>query len=247
MTAAPPWTGVTVLQAVTRPETLFRWAWRPAPRRWWVVVTATLPPLIMIAAWLTAAALQPPGYSPVRQTVSALAAQGATDPWIVTASLYVASGCLALTALGLTELALPPRIGLLVAAASAAGIAANPQPAHGSSAQHVAWTVLGALTITLWPALLAPRKAGRPAGQSPPSWPAYIVSRRARMIFTLVDVALLAWLFGETQGGSVLGLAERLSSTAQLCWPSVAAVALLRAGADREAPAAAKLPVRLSR
>jgi hypothetical protein len=49
---------------------------------------------------------------------------------------------------------------------------------------------------------------------------------RGAAIVTAVSIALLAWLVIETQGGSVLGLAERLSSSIQITWPFVVALAL---------------------
>ncbi len=45
---------------------------------------------------------------------------------------------------------------------------------------------------------------------------------------TVVFAALLGWLFIETQGGGDLGLAERLTTSAQACWPLVVAIALRR-------------------
>jgi hypothetical protein len=60
---------------------------------------------------------------------------------------------------------------------------------------------------------------------------------------TALFVALLGWLFIETRDDSVLGLAERLTSSIQTCWPFIIAVALRRAGprpaahAQRERPA----------
>ena len=45
---------------------------------------------------------------------------------------------------------------------------------------------------------------------------------------TVVSAALLGWLFIEAQGGGALGLAERLTTSAQACWPFVVALALRR-------------------
>jgi hypothetical protein len=41
-------------------------------------------------------------------------------------------------------------------------------------------------------------------------------------------MALLGWLVIETQGGSDLGLAERLFISIETCWPFIVAVALRR-------------------
>ena len=54
---------------------------------------------------------------------------------------------------------------------------------------------------------------------------------------TAVFVALLGWLFIETRDGSVLGLAERLTSSVQTCWPFIVAVALRRTRRPRPGPA----------
>jgi len=45
---------------------------------------------------------------------------------------------------------------------------------------------------------------------------------------TAVFLALLCWLVIETQGGSALGVAERLTSSVQTTWPCVVAVVLWR-------------------
>jgi hypothetical protein len=39
-----------------------------------------------------------------------------------------------------------------------------------------------------------------------------------------VSIALLGWLVIETQGGSVLGLAEHLTSPIQITWPFIVAL-----------------------
>jgi len=56
-----------------------------------------------------------------------------------------------------------------------------------------------------------------------------------------VFVALLGWLLAETRDGSVLGLAERLTSSIQTCWPFIVAVAVRRTRrpVPARAPAAA--------
>jgi hypothetical protein len=43
---------------------------------------------------------------------------------------------------------------------------------------------------------------------------------------TAVFIALLGWLVIETQGGSDLGLAERLFLSTETCWPFIVAITL---------------------
>jgi hypothetical protein len=187
----------------------------------WAIVSAGMSPIVMTAAWLIADTLQPASYSPVRQTVSVLAGQAGTDRWIVTGALLVVGGCHLLTAAGLTGVGTPARLLLVVAGLSSIGIAVSPEPAGGSTPQHIAWTSLGALVIAIWPAF-----TGRHGAQ----WP-LVLSGRGAAAVTAAFAVLLLWLLIETQGGSVLGLAERLASTVQMSWPFVIALALRRVGA----------------
>jgi hypothetical protein len=184
----------------------------------WTLVSSGLSPALLTAAWLIADSRQPASYSPRRQTVSVLAGHAGTDRWIVTAALYLIGGCYVATAAGLRAVDLPARMGLLVAGLAAIGIATCPEPAHGSTVQHLLCTGIGALAITIWPALVARRNTQTP-----------LTSVGTSIVVTTVFVALLIWTFIETQHGDALGLAERLSAAAQSCWPFVVAVAARRA------------------
>jgi hypothetical protein len=62
------------------------------------------------------------------------------------------------------------------------------------------------------------------------------VSRRGSAVVTVVFLALLCWLVIETQGGSDLGMAERLTSSVQTSWPFVVAVVLWRHAARTREP-----------
>jgi hypothetical protein len=62
------------------------------------------------------------------------------------------------------------------------------------------------------------------------------LSVRGAAAVTVVFVALLAWLVIETQGGTALGLAERLSSSVQITWPFVVALVLRRTASRARAP-----------
>jgi hypothetical protein len=69
------------------------------------------------------------------------------------------------------------------------------------------------------------------------------LSIRGAATVTAVSIALLGWLVIETQGGSVLGLAERLTSSAQITWPFIVALALR--SAPRAPPTAPEIGPRL--
>jgi hypothetical protein len=166
--------------------------------------------------WLIADAAQPASYSPVRTTISVMAGHAGTDRWIMTVALFLVGGCQIVTAAGLAGIGVPARLLLGLAGLSSIGIAASPEPAHGSTPQHLTWTALGAAVIAVWPAFAARRAPPRPL----------ILTSYGRAVVTAVFVALLGWLVIETQGGSDLGLAERLFLSIETCWPFVVAVAL---------------------
>jgi hypothetical protein len=166
--------------------------------------------------WLIADAVQPASYSPIRKTVSVLAGHAGTDRWIMTGALFLVGACQLVTAVGLTGVGVPARILLAIAGLSSIGIAASPEPATGSTPQHLAWTALGAVVIAVWPAFVARRAPPRPP----------ILTGYGRAVVTAVFIALLGWLVIETQGGRDLGLAERLFLSIETCWPFVVAVAL---------------------
>jgi hypothetical protein len=193
----------------------------PAARRW-AVISAGLAPILLTGAYLVAGILQPASYSPVRTTISAMAGQAGTDRWVMTGGIFLVGGCYLVTAAGLTGVRASARTLLALAGMAGIGIAASPEPARGATPRHLAWTVLGAVTIAVWPAFAA-RRAPRPL----------ILSVYGSAAVTAVFVALLGWLLAETRDGSVLGLAERLTSSIQTCWPFIIAVALRRTGRPR--------------
>jgi len=205
------------------------WPARSSPAaRQWAIVSAALAPVLLTGGYLVAGALQPASYSPVRTTISVMAGQAGTDRWIMTGGLFLVGGCYLITAAGLTGIRAAARVLLIVAGLAGIGIAASPEPARGTTPQHLAWTTLGAVTIAVWPAFAAPRTSPRPL----------ILSSYGSAAVTAAFTALLGWLFIQTRDGAVLGLAERLTSSVQTCWPFIIAVTLGRTRRPRPGPAA---------
>jgi hypothetical membrane protein len=192
----------------------------------WAIVSAGLAPVLLTGAYLMAGILQPASYSPMRKTISAMAGQAGTDRWIMTGGIFLVAACYLVTAAGLTGVRASARALLIVAGLAGIGIAASPEPATGVTPQHLAWTVLGAVTTAVWPAFVALRTPPRPL----------ILGSYASAAVTAVFAALLGWLFIETRDGSVLGLAERLTSSIQTCWPFIIALTLRRDRRSRSRP-----------
>jgi hypothetical protein len=80
------------------------------------VVSALAAPLVLVAGWTVAAALQPRPFNSVVGTVSALAAVGATDRWVMTLAFVVAGTCEVVTGLALLPAAAPGRLILMAGA-----------------------------------------------------------------------------------------------------------------------------------
>jgi hypothetical membrane protein len=201
----------------------------PSPGRTvpaWAIVSAGLTPILLTGGWLVAGTLQPASYSPARDTVSVMAGHAGTDRWVMTGALLLVGGCHLVTAAGLGAIRVPARVLLILAGLSSIGIAISPEPVVGSTPQHLAWTSFGAVIITVWPAFTVSPGSPRPL----------IVSRRGAAVVTAVFLTLLCWLVIETQGGSDLGMAERLTSSVQTSWPFIVALVLWRQAARTSRP-----------
>ncbi len=170
--------------------------------------------MLLIGGWQLAAARQKGGFDPVRQTISELAARGATDRWIMTTALVGVGVCYAITAAGLRSAAVPGRLLLATGGVATVLLAAFPQPVTGDSTAHVATAAIVFPALSLWPALAARRGASpRPA-----TW----------LVAAVVLLGMLGWFGLEFFGdGPRIGLAERVLAGAQALWP-LAAVLLAR-------------------
>jgi hypothetical protein len=78
------------------------------------------------------------------------------------------------------------------------------------------FTGIGAISIAVWPALVVRRNG--PSSR--------LVGVRVTSVVTVVFVGLLAWFVLEAWGAGSVGLAERVASSIQICWPFVVAVAI---------------------
>lgn len=186
---------------------------------WWAALSSSAAPTVLIGGWTVAAARQPDGFSSVRDTISALAAHGATDRWIMTAALAGLGACHAVTALGLRQAAVPGRIVLGIGGLATTAVAAFPQPDGGSSPAHVGAAAIGFATLALWPALAWRRDRPMPFGLSLP------VALGASGVL----IGLLGWFASELYGdGDAIGLSERMVAGAQALWPLAVVISARR-------------------
>jgi hypothetical membrane protein len=178
----------------------------------WVVVSSIMAPVALIGGWSVAATRQPSSYDSVRDTISALAARGATDRWIMTAALAVVGACYIATASGSTDFGALARWLLGTGGVATFAVSLLPQPNVG----HVPAASAGFVLLAIWPAfsVLAPRRVG--------------------VAITVVLLALLAWLVVELSSHRLLGLSERVLAGAEaLCPLALVALCLFRRVRDQ--------------
>lgn len=186
--------------------------------RWWAVVSSACAPVLLVGGWQLAAARQPGGFDPVRETISTLASRGATDRWVMTTALAGVGICHTITAAGLAPAAVAGRALLATGGAATVALAAFPQPVTGDSAEHVAAASIALSVLALWPMLAWPG-GGRP-------------KRRVWAVAAAGLLGLLGWFGIEYfSGGPRLGLSERILTAAQALWPLAAVLLARRDGA----------------
>ncbi|WP_333770568.1 DUF998 domain-containing protein [Streptomyces sp. IBSBF 2435] len=183
---------------------------------WWAVLSSGCAPVLLIGGSTTAAVLQGPGYNPVSQTISVLAA--GSGYWVLTVTLLALGTCYLATALGLRAAAPAGRLALAGGGLSAMLLAGFPAPKSGGSFSHGSVVAVGFSLLALWPVLAADRRAGAPWGLRP--------------VPSLMGSALMvlgaAWFLVELQLHGAAGVAERVLTIAQSLWPIVVVVSCLR-------------------
>jgi hypothetical protein len=194
---------------------------------WWGVASSAAAPVLMVAGWTVAAGLQH-SFDPVADTVSALAAPGAADRWVMTLTFVVVGACYFVTGLALRPARLPGRLMLMAAAVAGVFVAANPeQPGNDLPLPHMIWGTLGCIALVAWPLGAWRRGPSVPWGLRP----------RVSAAVVAVLLALFAWFVVELIiDGRYVGLAERAFGTLQALWPLAVAVSCWYAARLSRAP-----------
>lgn len=210
------------------------------PVAWWAVLSSATAPVLLIGGWTIAADRQP-AFDPIGGTISALAAYGSTDRWIMTLALAGLGICHAVTALGLRPAASPGRIVLAVGGLATVLVAAFPLPAAGGSTAHGVAAGIAFAALGLWPALAVRREPtravpdaahpeppspgpGTPRPEPPPADPGaparpWALRPVVGIGAAVVLLALVGWFVATLDGGNLVGLSERVTAGAQALWP----------------------------
>jgi hypothetical protein len=173
---------------------------------WWTLVTAGAAPALLVVGFLVAAVLQPVSYDSLRDTISALAARGAADPWVMTAAISAAGACYLVTALGLSPARGIGRLALASGGLATLSIAAFPTPLHGYSRPHALAVIAASTTMCAWPVLAAHRQHR-----------ARLLRFGPNVVASAVTFGLIMWFTLAMKRGD-LGLAERCAAVAPALW-----------------------------
>ena len=202
---------------------------------WWGVVSSVAAPVLLVGGFTVAASLQP-SFNPVADTVSALAARGAADRWVMTLTFLVVGVCYLVTAVALRPARRAGRLILFTGAAAGMLVAANPETAGNAyPVQHILWSSIGLVGLTTWPAGAWRRGPAVP-------W-----ALRPAVAATVVAVllALVAWFGAElVAGAGQTGLAERIAGGAEALWPLAVVVSCCRRSRYRAEEAQPAVPAR---
>ncbi|MBT3163809.1 DUF998 domain-containing protein [Streptomyces sp. Vc74B-19] len=194
----------------------------------WVLLSSGFAPLLLIAGWVIAAALEGSAYDPVTQTISVLAAYGASGSWVMTGAFIALGVCHLLTAWGLRAAAAAGRAALAGGGVAALAVALVPAPSSGGSLGHGSVAAVGFVLLALWPVLAADGRRTAPWALRPtPS-----------LVATALMVAGAAWFLIEMNRHGMAGVAERVVTAVQSLWPFVVVTSCLRHRTDRERSAA---------
>ncbi len=154
--------------------------------------------------------LQPRPFNPVADTVSALAAIGATDRWVMTLAFVAVGACDVVTGASLRPAAPGGRLILIAGAVAGMMVAAYPEHPGSGSVPHAVWASLGFAGLAAWPAGACRRGPSVPWGLQPATCAGAVA----------VQIVLLAWFVAElVTGAGQAGLAERVVAAAQAIWP----------------------------
>lgn len=195
--------------------------------KWWVFLSASAAPLLLIGGWTVAAARQPAGFDPTVDTISALAGLGAADRWLMTLALLGVGIAHLTTAVGLCPAGLNGRVLLGLGGFATMLVAAFPLPVTGSSGAHTMAATVAFVALAAWPAL-----ASRRAVRGPVPW---ALRPRPSLVAAAVLLGLVGWFAIALGTGLSVGLAERVAAGAQALWPFVVAVSVALTGRTADA------------
>jgi hypothetical membrane protein len=179
------------------------------------LVAAIIGPIQSVLGWTIAGSLWP-GYDPVRQTISDLAANESPVNWIMS-SFFVLGGILTLIAsIYARTLAMPGRVALFLSAICTFGLTIFPTPLIGYSLMHRIFAISSFVLSAGWPIL-----AMRTSKDAP-----WIIRPSASVVGTALQTALALWFLSSwtDPAATNVGVWERVVAVSQALYVSVVVI-----------------------
>ena len=176
------------------------------------VIASTLGPMQSILGWVISGALWP-GYDPIRQTISDLAADDSPVRAIQTGFFFLGATLTLIGAVSARSLAIPGRVTLFIAGLATYTLAIFTTPSQtGHSDAHRLSATISFVLMSAWPLFSMRFKGDRPWVIRP------LGAISATVVLTIISLWFLStWL---DPNATNVGLAERIIVTAQVCWLS---------------------------
>ena len=188
------------------------------------IVSASLAPVFFIGGTIVAE-LAWPGFDPINQTISELAAGDAPTRIFMTAMFVLTGLCHVVTASFVPAIGLLGRFALGIAGLALLAVAAFPLPTVATgSAAHYYSAMIGFIALAAWPLLGMRRDRDAP----------WLLRPLGATLGTLLLGALCtAFALLEATDGPSIGLSERVAANTESVWPLLVVLALLRRPAHR--------------
>ena len=206
----------------------------PAGRPRTAVLSATTAAVALIGGWTWAAAVQPEGFDPRVESISALAASATAHRWVMATALVITGLAHIVTAWALVPARPVGRVLLAAGGVATLGVAAVPLPSRAeSSLTHTLVAATSFVLLGVWP-WFAARRDGPPVLDPR-------VARPAAVVLTASVGSLALGL-----GGPAFGLHERVVAASTVIWPLVTAVGLWWWAGHRVGPRKVRLGLALA-
>ncbi len=187
-------------------------------------MAAVIGPIQSVLGWLIAGSMWP-GYDPVKQTISDLAANESPVKAVMSA-FFILGGTLSLIgAVYARTLALPGRIALFVSGLCTYGLTIFPTPLVGHSDMHRLFAITSFVLSAGWPILAMRRDKEAP----------FIIRPFASILGTIAQAALAIWflIVWADPATTNIGIWERLVTTTQSLYVSVVVLTIYFAQRNR--------------
>ncbi len=180
-------------------------------------VAAIIGPIQSVLGWVIAGSLWP-GYDPVKQTISDLAANESPVNWIM-ASFFVFGGTLTLIAsIYARTLALPGRVALFLSAICTYGLTIFPTPLIGYSLMHRVFAIASFVLSAGWPILAMRFRKDAP----------WLIKPAASIIGTVLQTVLALWFLSTWTDptATTVGVWERVVAVSQSLYISAVVIVI---------------------